>query len=136
MISTAPNKKAVIQAYRQLYRHGLQAIRYSSPARHVLRQTLRKSFRSPTQHFDPGRISNTLHFLRNAAESTGMEHKILRNLLTLKYWDQPIVATDLSTQKYKSIGINQCHPKFQKEVREQFNHTLMLLNESLGTCLQ
>ncbi|KAL2803338.1 hypothetical protein BJX63DRAFT_76167 [Aspergillus granulosus] len=136
MTSKVPDRKAVLQAYRQLYRQGLQAIRYSTPARHLLLQTMRKSFRFPTQDFDPQRISNTLEFLRNAAETTGIEHKILRNLLTLKYWDQPIVKTDLSTQKYKSLGINQNHPKFQKEVREQFNQTLMLLNESLGTCLQ
>ncbi|KAL2837414.1 hypothetical protein BJY01DRAFT_221024 [Aspergillus pseudoustus] len=136
MVSRLSDRRAVIQAYRQLYRQGLQAIRYSTPARYLLRQTMRESFRFPTQDFDPRRISNTLNFLRNATESTGIEHRILRNLLTLKYWDQPTVKTDLSTQKYKSLGINQSHPKFQKEVREQFNKTLMLLNESLGTCLQ
>ncbi|KAJ0415541.1 hypothetical protein BJY00DRAFT_293321 [Aspergillus carlsbadensis] len=136
MTSQAPSRQAVIHAYRQLYRQSLKAINYSTPARHLVLQTMRQSFRSPTQAFDPRRISNTLDFLRNATEVRGIEHRILRNLLIVKYWDQPQVKSDTSTRRYKLLGINQNHPKFQKNILEQFNKTLMLFNESVGTCLQ
>ncbi|KAL2840841.1 hypothetical protein BJX68DRAFT_183162 [Aspergillus pseudodeflectus] len=136
MASQSPSRQAVIHAYRQLYRQSLKAINYSTPARHLVLQTMRQSFRSPTQAFDPRRISNTLDFLRNATEVRGLEHRILRNLLLVKYWDQPRMKSDKSNRRYKPLGINQNHPKFQKNIREQFNKTLMLFNESVGTCLQ
>ena len=79
----------IIHAYRSLYRQGLQAIRYSTPARHVLLQTLRRSFRSQHEHFDARQIANTLVFLRRASEVAGMEHRILRNVLMTRYWEQP-----------------------------------------------
>ncbi|KAL2815438.1 hypothetical protein BDW59DRAFT_153851 [Aspergillus cavernicola] len=129
------DRQAIVQAYRQLYRQGLKAVNYSTPSRHVLLKTLRSSFRSlPVQDFDPLRISKTLDFLHKAADIAGIEHKIMKNLLMLKYWDQPSVRTDLRT--LKGLGIDQKDTHLRKDAREQFNRTLMLLNESLGTCLR
>ncbi|PGH03849.1 hypothetical protein GX51_03837 [Blastomyces parvus] len=126
---------AVVHAYRHLYRTGLQAIRYSSPARHVLLWTLRKSFRNGApSEFDPRKIVNTLEFLRLASTSTSTEHKIVKNLLHVRFWQQP-----------QKLGLGD--PKFfgaQPSIRVQmraaayrpFEMTLKMLNESLGLCLK
>ncbi|KAF7595741.1 hypothetical protein BBP40_004872 [Aspergillus hancockii] len=90
------NQRGVIQAYRNLYRQGLKVINYSTPSRHVLLQTLRSSFRSSSSHdFDPRRIANTLHFLQRAADVAGLEHKIVKNLMMVRYWEQPQTRKDL-----------------------------------------
>ena len=82
------SKPELIQAYRQLYRHGLHAVQYASPARHVLRQQLSQAFRNGlVQDFDKRRIENTLLFLRNATKEKGLEHRILKNLLHMRWWD-------------------------------------------------
>ena len=81
--------QSVQHAYRLLYRHGLQAIQYSTPARYLLVRTLRASFRSPDEQFEPQRIANTLAFLQRASMVTGFEHKIVRNLLLTRFWEQP-----------------------------------------------
>ncbi|KAL5334065.1 hypothetical protein BJX70DRAFT_33227 [Aspergillus crustosus] len=126
---------AVVQAYRQLYRYSLKAVNYSTPARYQILQTLRSSFRSsPAQEFDSRKVTNTVHFLRKAADVVGTEHKILRNLLFIKHWDQPQMRRD--TRPLRSLGIDQRDPRMRQDAREQFNRTLMLLNESLGTCLR
>ena len=82
--------REVVHAYRHLYRQGLKAIRYATPSRHVLRTTLRTAFHaSPPTEFDPSRIANTLRFLERAADMTGLEHRILKNLLLSRYWELP-----------------------------------------------
>lgn len=85
--------RLVINAYRHLYKRGLQAVKYATPARHVLRNTLRSSFRSETRtDFDPAKIARTLEFLDQAADSTSYEHKILKNLLHVRYYEQPLAT--------------------------------------------
>ncbi|KAL2872219.1 uncharacterized protein BJX67DRAFT_102522 [Aspergillus lucknowensis] len=129
------DRQAVVHAYRQLYRQGLRAVNYSTPSRHVLLQTLRSSFRAlPARDFDSLRISNTLDFLRKAADTAGIEHKIVRNLLMLKFWDQPSLRTDIRV--LKGLNVDQRDTNMRRDAREQFCRTLMLLNESLGTCLR
>lgn len=82
--------QAVVHAYRHLYRQGLKALHYSVPARHVLVKTLRSGFRSSSPNdFSPQRVSNTMQFLQRATDVAGMEHKILRNLMIVRYWEQP-----------------------------------------------
>jgi hypothetical protein len=90
------DSRAVILAYRLLYRRGLQAVRYSTPARHVLLRILRSSFRSESRDdFDPNKIGKTLDFLQRAAESKGLEHSIIKNLITVRYWEQPQIRTEV-----------------------------------------
>lgn len=82
--------RAIVLAYRHLYRRGLQAVNYATPARHVLLRILRSSFRSGSRDdFDPKKIANTLEFLQRASESAGLEHKIIKNLIMVRYWEQP-----------------------------------------------
>lgn len=90
------DQRAIVSAYRHLYRQGLKTMRYSTPGRHVLVQILRSSFRSsPAQEFDQLRIANTLRFLARATDMAGIEHKIMKNLLSVRYWEQPQVNKDM-----------------------------------------
>lgn len=36
--------------------------------------------------FDPRRVKNTVEFLQKAGKYKGIEHKILRNLVHVRYW--------------------------------------------------
>lgn len=76
-----------LHAYRHLYRTALKAVCYARPARYEVRDILRESFRTcPPATFIPRRIENTLRFLENAGRYNGYEHKILKNLLHLKFF--------------------------------------------------
>ncbi|PKY00948.1 DUF1763-domain-containing protein [Aspergillus campestris IBT 28561] len=131
--SLAPQQ--VIHAYRHLYRQGLKAINYSTPSRHVLLRNLRKSFRtSYRQDYDPQKIENTVRFLQRASDVAGMEHKIVKNLMIVRYWDQPLLRKDL--RLLKGLGVDQRSPSLRRDIIRQFNSTLVFLNESLGTCLK
>ena len=85
----APAPSTIVAAYRNLLRTGLRAVHFSSPARYVLRDTIRQSFRKGSSaDFNAARIQNTLLFLDNAAKTRGLEHKILRNVLHYRWWKQ------------------------------------------------
>ncbi|PLN80883.1 DUF1763-domain-containing protein [Aspergillus taichungensis] len=131
--SLAPQQ--VIHAYRHLYRQGLKAVNYSTPARLVLLESLRKSFRtSYRQDYDPQKIENTVRFLQRASDVAGLEHKIVKNLMHVRYWNQPLLRKDLRLQK--GLGIDQRSPSLRRDTIRQFNSMLVFLNESLGTCLK
>ncbi|OOG01206.1 hypothetical protein ASPCADRAFT_203077, partial [Aspergillus carbonarius ITEM 5010] len=133
-LKTAVDPKTVVHAYRHLYRQGLKAVNYSTPARHVLRNNLRTAFRSSSpEELNPRRIANTLQFLQRAADVAGMEHKIVRNLLMMKYWEQPQVRKD--HRILRGLGVDQRDPTLMQDTIRQFNLTLSLLNDSLDICL-
>ncbi|KAL2221412.1 hypothetical protein M432DRAFT_273185 [Thermoascus aurantiacus ATCC 26904] len=132
-LTKAVDQRAIVLAYRHLYRQGLKLVNYSAPARHVILRILRSSFRSASRDdFDPERISNTLHFLQRASEYRGLEHKIVKNLIMVRYWEQPQVKKDVRMVK----GQDKKEIHLRKNANSHFNATLMLLNESLGTCLR
>lgn len=82
-----PNNLEVVHAYRHLLRAGLRAVQFSKPARFVVRDQLREGFRekktpaAAAGGFDAGRVGRTVLFLRAAARETGLEHRILKNLV-------------------------------------------------------
>jgi hypothetical protein len=79
--------KAILHAYRNLYRNALRATHRSTPAKHVIRETIRTAFRTESaMHFNLQRVKNTENFLKRAERNTGMEHRILKNLLHVRYW--------------------------------------------------
>ena len=81
------DRPGVVRAYRHLFREGLRAVQYSKPARFTLQTILRSSFRSePALGFDQERVDNTLQFLRHATRERAVEHKIVKNLMTVRYW--------------------------------------------------
>lgn len=95
ILEDVPRSQAIILSYRHLYRTGLQTIRYAKPARHVLRGIVRSSFRTGSaDEFDPKRVVNTLVFLRRASDSVNLEHKVIKNLIHVRYWQQPQIKKD------------------------------------------
>lgn len=81
----APEK--VIIAYRQLYRAALKAVCYSQPASTVVRNQLRSAFRAgDATTFNERAIKRTIWFLNNAAKVAGTEHKVVKNVLMVKFW--------------------------------------------------
>jgi hypothetical protein len=76
-----------LRAYRYLYRAALRAVRHSSPAKYQIRDTMRSAFRNGSvETLNRQKVENTLQFLRRAESHAGMEHKILQNLLHVRYW--------------------------------------------------
>ncbi|KAJ5549762.1 hypothetical protein N7535_002296 [Penicillium sp. DV-2018c] len=129
------DRRAVVHAYRHLYRQGLKAIQYSTPGRYILLKSLRESYRSsPSEEFDPAKIVNTIRFLDRATEVAGMEHKILKNLLLVRYWQQDHLAKEARVPS--SLGLGPVEKQLRTSVFEHYDLTLNRLNESLGTCLR
>ncbi|KAI0882536.1 uncharacterized protein GGS22DRAFT_169693 [Annulohypoxylon maeteangense] len=75
----------IIHAYRHLWRGLLHAVRFSSPARYIARDRLRKAFREETK-IDMRSINRTVRFLEAAARMRGLEHFILKNILLTGYY--------------------------------------------------
>ena len=77
----AVSNKAIIHAYRDLYRHGLRAVQYTVPQRYIIRDRLRRAFReSSPSDFEQPRIDNTIELFKAAAKDTGIEHRLIKNL--------------------------------------------------------
>lgn len=54
-----------------------------------MRDQLRKAFRnSSPEEYDETRIRNTVGFLTQASHATGIEHKILKNIVHVRYYEQ------------------------------------------------
>lgn len=151
-----PPRLEIIHAYRHLYRAAIAAVRNSSPAKHQVRSILRSSFRLPSEpnplnnvitraslfpqtsfealnSFSTIRIQNTLTFLSQAKDYAGLEHKILRNILHMRWW------RDQGSQWHKVTLMNQ-NTDISRELRRtiptHFDATLVMLNETRGLCLR
>jgi hypothetical protein len=82
------SNRDILHTYRALLRASLRAIHFSRPARHTLVSRLRLAFtKNPASAYNPQKVANTLEFLEYARTQTGLEHKILKNLL-LVWWNQ------------------------------------------------
>ncbi|KIW67836.1 hypothetical protein PV04_07060 [Phialophora macrospora] len=133
-MTTPAVQQAILQAYRDLYRAGLRAVQFSTPARYELRDILRQTFRtSAPSNFNRRRIQNTIRFLENARKYDGFEHKILKNLLHLQYWK----GRPLDKRMKQSIrDLNTAAAvESRKQIWHQYRATLTMLNESLDICL-
>ena len=77
----------VLQAYRSLWRASHKAVRFAKPARYQVRDILRQSFRTePASSFNQERVLNTCRFFKSAQTHNGIEHKIVKNLLLIRWW--------------------------------------------------
>jgi hypothetical protein len=57
------------------------------PSRFTARDQLRDAFRKEDPStFNQERIDRTVKFLKIAARETGLEHKLVKNLLHTAYW--------------------------------------------------
>ncbi|KAK4190008.1 hypothetical protein QBC35DRAFT_491758 [Podospora australis] len=77
----------LVYAYRKLLRAGLRAVQFAKPSRYIITEQLRKGFRDRHGVFDAERIRRTVWFLNSAAQSRGIEHKILKNLCRV-HWER------------------------------------------------
>lgn len=98
------SQQQIIHAYRHLYRASLQAVCYSQPASTVVRDQLRSEFRARDGVFDERAIKRTIWFLKNAAKYSGIEHKIVKNLLFVKFWKKHIGQLDRPAWKALAEG--------------------------------
>lgn len=84
----------LIHAYRKLFRAGLRAVKFSKPARFVVRDQLRAAFREGNaKDFDPDRVKRTVWFLTLAGEGSRLEHKIVQNLVRTQYTRQTMATS-------------------------------------------
>ncbi|KAK3696551.1 hypothetical protein LTR37_017893 [Vermiconidia calcicola] len=123
----SPTPAEVVQAYRHVYKHVLRAVQYSKPARFVARDRVRDGFRKKSAaDYDAARITRTLEFLDGAAEIRGLEHRIVKNLMHVWWEQKQLRTTQLPIQRRE----------FQKVAYDDFNHTIRMLEESMGMCLR
>ncbi|KAI4180907.1 MAG: hypothetical protein L6R41_006951 [Letrouitia leprolyta] len=134
-MSVCANKYEIVKSYRDLYRHALRAVQFSSPARYTVRTHLRLSFRrNAATAFNPRKIANTLLFLKYAAKERGFEHRLLKSLIHVWWWQE---QTSRQKRDVKNFPPLQAQTR-NEIVNSTFNHftvTLALLNESMGMCL-
>ncbi|KAF8418491.1 hypothetical protein EV426DRAFT_577446 [Tirmania nivea] len=117
-----PSRLTILHAYRHLLRAGLIAVQYSVPARYAIRDKLRKSFRErPPISFNQTRIDNTLEFLRAAGEHVGIEHRVVRNLCFVHYWQ--------NNSRFRRF-IEAARLGLTPATYQSYDETLRLLNES------
>lgn len=84
MTATTPH---IFQSYRRLYRHALHAVKYAVPARYVVRDELRRAYRSGSAaDFNREKMDETIAFLQSATEENNCAHKILKSLIESWWW--------------------------------------------------
>ncbi|KAF1356945.1 hypothetical protein BDV97DRAFT_22526 [Delphinella strobiligena] len=124
-----PARDEMIQAYRLLYRHCLRAVQYSKPARYIARDRLRHAFRSNSPSaFDPASVQKTLEFLDGAARVKGLEHRIVKNILHV--WLKRSRKVKLTRNE-----VEQQTLELQAHAYHSFDHTIEMLNKTMGTCI-
>jgi hypothetical protein len=150
--SIMDRRKQLVRAYRSLYRSALRGVLHASPARYQIRDTMRAAF-SPesADTFDARRVKNTVEFLQRAAEYNGIEHKVLKNLVHVRYWQSAaskdtrlrmwafsrwitLIATWLIFSSVR--GNSELDSDIRRHSWAQFDATLEQLNQSLNLCLR
>lgn len=108
-----PVHVSIPHAYRSLLRRTLLAVQKSTPARYALTTFLRREFRPLTSHRHslPERMARAAHtsfprrslfrleyFLKRAAREKGLEHRIVRTVSTLEWWEHYTASRPPSEQ--------------------------------------
>lgn len=131
---TAVTPGEIRQAYRSLYKAALLAVQYARPARYMVRSSIRKAFRnSPASDFDRERIANTLRFFNNASKHRGIEHKITKTILHVRYWQW------ISQREYWNVGGRGPMLWSSAAVQQGYKNierTIEMLNQTMGMCLK
>ncbi|PQK14142.1 hypothetical protein BB8028_0004g10720 [Beauveria bassiana] len=158
------SRQEVLHAYRHLYKGLLRGVHYSIPARYIVRDQIRLAFRErpaatapapapapatatatvPTTTtttttaaaagWDAEAIRRTLWFLSAAGRQSGLEHRILRNLVRMHS------ERAAPTRRWRRAVIWNKKPANERERHEHaFEHydaTVAMLNKSMGLCLR
>ncbi len=102
------SREEIVSSYRKLYRSALRAVQYSTPARFVVRDQLRRAFRERGAVFDADGARRTVWFLNAAAQEKGLEHKIVKSLLRTAFDRyQPVHWSRLTRMNPKAPSV-QC----------------------------
>lgn len=140
----------IARSYRRLYRHGLQAVQYSAPARYVLRDEMRHAYRNNSiVDFNVERIENTVQFLCSAAREKGWAHRIVKNLIHVwwggrtssKLYESNPVSNGLRwflkwlSRKPAHYRASQLEFLLRRRAYDHFNITMNMFNENFGLCL-
>ncbi|KAF2207508.1 hypothetical protein CERZMDRAFT_51096 [Cercospora zeae-maydis SCOH1-5] len=122
------SRTQILLAYRHLYQHLLRAVQFAKPQRYVARDRLRNAFRSSErQQFNAKEIERTLEFLRGAAASRGMEHRIVKNLMFV-WWARSSMG-DLPPVRNEDAAA-------RRVAYTVFDETVRKLNETMGMCIR
>ncbi|KAK3387098.1 hypothetical protein B0H63DRAFT_447986 [Podospora didyma] len=150
----------LLPAYRRLLRAGLRAVQYSKPARYLLVDKVRAGFRHRDGVFDAERVRRTTWFLNAAAQSRGIEHRIVKNLLFVAWMRQRRVRHHwtmvqqsakrvkdrmVADEEKKARMADKPWMKLKEDMRpdiisgheyEHFDRTVTMLNDTMGMCLR
>lgn len=128
----------VLHAYRHLYRGLLHAVQFSKPARYTARNQLRRAFLENGAKYDPRGIARTIRFLEAATRERGLEHLVLKNLLTIAWHRYECPPTwryvaQMDRSKRKRSELEEC---LQATTYRNYDMTIAMLNKSMGLCLR
>ncbi|KAL1841036.1 hypothetical protein VTJ49DRAFT_7467 [Mycothermus thermophilus] len=136
----------LIHAYRHLLRAALRAVQFSKPSRYTVVDRLREGFRDPKGTLDPERVRRTVWFFNAAAQSRGLEHKIMKTLCRVG-WEQAHekrrmgyrlrMRLEKDRVEMEARGKKGKEPDIIVDHRyEHYNRTIAMLNDSMGLCLR
>lgn len=74
----------ILHSYRHLLRSLIRGVNDARKARHVATKQLRLAYRDPNGVYDAEATKRTVWFLKAAAKQSGIEHKILKNLIEVR----------------------------------------------------
>ena len=121
----------IVQAYRTLSKLSERAVRKANPSRWQVRDLLREAFSSEARtSFCARRVDNTASFLKRARQSNGYEHKIIKNILYIRYWRKREHHNKL-VRNQTTLGAD-----VRNNMWAQYDATLAMLNESQDLCLR
>ena len=81
-LASTPSKLDVIHAYRHILRCSFSAVHRSPRAVVTVRRQVRAAFRdTPAEEFDAEVVKRTGWFLKAAAKTKGVEHRVVKNLV-------------------------------------------------------
>jgi hypothetical protein len=130
-VSAMATEPSLTHAYRHLYRNLLRAVQYSSPARYIVRDQVRQAFRDPNGTLDPEAYKRTVWFLKAATKETGLEHKIIKNLVRMHH------SRNFHLKSWAMTARDQSNPTGKAEnFYEHYDMTLAMLNKTMGLCLR
>ncbi|OHF00376.1 hypothetical protein CORC01_04357 [Colletotrichum orchidophilum] len=133
------NPNPIVHAYRHLYRELLRAVQFATPYRFIVRDQLRAAFREKGAVWDPEVSKRTLWFIHAARKETGLEHKVLKNLIRVAHERQKLDPWKVSFRKDQDAQNKEVIQEAKNMKSTVFNHydmTVTMLNKSMGIRLR
>ncbi|WYZ37482.1 hypothetical protein EsH8_II_000988 [Colletotrichum jinshuiense] len=129
----------ITRAYRHLYRELLRAVQFEAPYRYVVRDQLRTAFREKGGSIDSEEYKRTKWFLQAASRESGVEHKILKNLVRVaheRHKLQPWRHAYRKAEEIKDKTLIQQANEMNATAYDHFDMTVTMLNKTMGIRLR